>query len=404
MKVCFILPIGRTLGGSNIWSARMCGHLQRAGVATGLLVHANPGWHPDGDLPIPPGTSQVLCPGPPVTRAGAADVEAYARCYASMLPAVVVPNYSDAAYAACALLSRERPDDILILGVAHGNNDAYFDTLCYYESIIGAYIAVSEEIAAALRERLPHRAKDIHARACPVDVPEKLDRVPREAAMPLRITYAGRLTNHEKKVSRLVPLMMELGRLGVDYAFRIIGEGGYRATLEAEIRQLPEANRRRVRLEGVLPPDRLPGVWRESDACVLVSDSEGTSVSMLEAMAGGCVPVVTRVSGTAAVIQEGISGFTVAVGDLSAQARHLQQLHRDPALCWKMGRTAHAKALRDHSYPGYVPWFTELVQSMIVHRPPSSWPDTRPLLRAQGRGDRWAQRLVVNLKAWWKNR
>jgi len=57
-------------------------------------------------------------------------------------------------------------------------------------------------------------------------------------------------------------------------------------------------------------PYQVQKLWQTADVCVLVSEYEGTSVSMLEAMAAGCVPVVTKVSGTADVIQPGINGFT----------------------------------------------------------------------------------------------
>jgi glycosyltransferase involved in cell wall biosynthesis len=375
----FIFPIGETLGGANIWSARMCGHLDLRGLATAVVMHANPGWHPDKTLPIPSGTRRLLCGPPTVIEARLRHARAFAKVYEHTLPAVIVPNFHDVTYAACAELIRRRPADVRVVGVAHGNNDSYYGPLTYYEPIIQGFIAVSEEIADELRRRLPHRASDIFIRACPVDVPLQWPRVAREVSQPIILTYAGRITNHEKNVSQLTPLMRELDRLGVDFRLRIIGEGGYLPTLRWELSQLPVDLQNRAALEGLYPPDDMPGIWRASDCCILVSTSEGTSISMLEAMAEGCVPVVTRVSGTSAVIAEGANGFTVNVGDWSAMARHIKRLADEPGTWADASRSAHATAKSRYSYPDYVDWFGGKIQEWQA-AVPRHWPDGRTVL------------------------
>lgn len=380
LSVCFVLPIGSTLGGSNIWSARMCGHLADAGRVAALLVHTNPGWHPDGELPVRAETMRVDCFGPSVTKATEQDVEAFAARYETLLPSVVIPNWSDAAYASCARLASRRPQDVRVLGVAHGNSDWYYQTLVYYEPIISAFIAVSDEIEQALVRLLPHRRQDIFTRACAVDVQESLVRSAYGAGQPLRITYAGRLTNFEKRVSNLAPLMAEMDRLGVDFRFRIVGEGGYRATLEQEIARLPSHVQKKVRLEGLVPPAKMSAIWGETDVCVLVSDSEGTSITMLEAMAAGCVPVVTRVSGTAAVIEDGVNGYIVEVEDMTAMARRISEIAADRGRMASMGAAAHRKALERYSYRSYVPWFLDLIER-VESAPDRPWPVGKPFLR-----------------------
>ena len=396
----FIFPIGETLGGANIWSARMCGHLDRRGVATAAVMHANPGWHPDTPLPIPAGTRRLTCGGPPVTEARRRHVRVFASIYEQTLPAVIVPNFHDVTYAACAELARRRAADIRVVGVAHGNNEAYYGTLVTYESIIHGFIAVSEEIGAGLRRRLPHRVGDIQVRACPVDVSGILDRAPREPASTIVLTYAGRITNHEKNVSQLAPLMQELDRLGVDFRFRIIGEGGYLETLKWELSQLPEGLRRRAILEGLHSPDAMPGVWQSSDCCILVSTSEGTSISMLEAMAGGCVPVVTRVSGTSAVITEGVNGFAVDVGDWPAMARHIKRLADDAGLWTAASRAAHATARDRYGYPDYVDWFCAMREQWQAAAP-RPWPAGRPVLVQPWQWPRWMRDVGGRVKARW---
>lgn len=394
----FVFPIGETLGGANIWSARMCDHLDRRGLATAAVMHTNPGWHSDKALPIPVGTRRLTCGGPPVIEARRRHVRTFAAIYEKTLPAVVVPNFHDVTYAVCAELTRRRPDDLRVIGVAHGNNEAYYATLVNYEPVIHGFIAVSDEIAAELRRRLPKRAADIHVRACPVDVPDMLDRAPRNPAAPIVLTYAGRITNHEKNVSQLTPLMQELDRAGVDFRLRIIGEGGYLETLKWELSQLPEPSRNRAVLEGLHPPEAMPGIWRGSDCCILVSTSEGTSISMLEAMAEGCVPVVTRVSGTSAVITEGVNGYAVNVGDWKAMARHIKRLSEDPGEWNAASRAAHATARERYNYPDYVAWFSAMLQHWQA-APPRPWSQGRPVLVQPWPWPRWMGNIGRRVKA-----
>jgi len=370
----------------------MCNYLLRAGRPTAAVMHTNPGWHPDGDLPIPGDTKLLTCKGPPVIESRMRHVRKFAKVYGHALPAIIVPNWNDVTYAVCAELARTRADEIRVVGVAHGNNESYYGSLTYYESIIHVFIAVSDEIAGELKRRLPHRVKDILTRACPVEVPEKWDHRARDPSQPIVITYAGRITNHEKRVSDLTPLMSELDRQGVDFRFRIIGEGGYLPTLQWELQQLPERIRARTSVEGIYPPDAMPGIWQQSDICVLVSDSEGTSISMLEAMAAGCVPVVTRVSGTAAVIDEGKNGFTVPVGDLPALAGHIRRLANQEEERIAVSRAAFTTAQSRYAYPEYVAWFVDQLDRLQASEP-RPWPHSRRILSRPWQLPVWIKRI-----------
>jgi len=371
-----------TLGGSNIWSIQMARHLAARRSPVALIEHTAVDWHPPFAPAIPPAVRRIVCPGKTPFKAGLRDLREYVEIYRTALPAVLIPNFSDAAYAACARLSQTDAERLRMIAVAHGNAENYFRFAEYYEPGIHAFIAVSDEIAAELRRRLPQRTADIHVRACAVDVPADLERDWTGPGQPLRLVYAGRITDHEKKVSNFLPLFKALGWLGVDFQFQIIGDGGYRKWLEYEISQLPPDLRARVALVGMKLPEEMPAIWRTADVCILVSDSEGTAVSMLEAMAEGCVPVVTRVSGTAAVIHDGENGFAVPRGDMETMARVIQQLATKRDRLSVVGRAAHATARERYSYAAYVPWFMELMEAVWA-MPPRCWDSARRLMPVQ---------------------
>jgi len=64
-------------------------------------------------------------------------------------------------------------------------------------------------------------------------------------------------------------------------------------------------------LEGQISPDLMPSFYRDIDAYVCASSSEGFSLSVLEASAMGCPVISTRVGGCEDLIIDGYNGFLV---------------------------------------------------------------------------------------------
>lgn len=98
---------------------------------------------------------------------------------------------------------------------------------------------------------------------------------------------------------------------------------------------------------------------RASDAFVLSSLSEGTSVSLIESMAAGMPSVATRVGGNPFVVEEGETGLLVPSSDPEALAQGLLSLARDPDGVRRMGARARVRyeqrflpASMDETYSG----------------------------------------------------
>jgi glycosyltransferase involved in cell wall biosynthesis len=107
----------------------------------------------------------------------------------------------------------------------------------------------------------------------------------------------------------------------------IAGDGSRREELEALARSLGIADR--VRFPGWI--ERPEGLYPLLDAFVLSSHSEGTSLSLLEAMAVGCAPVVTAVGGNADVAGPALAEWVVPPARPDAIAERLVELARSPA-------------------------------------------------------------------------
>jgi glycosyltransferase involved in cell wall biosynthesis len=371
--VAFVLPWGLTVGGVTTWNLEMCRRLPRLGHRVALIQHDCPMAMPVDDSTRPE-YQTISCD----TAFSFRIIRRNLAAYASALPATYVPNWSDGTYATCARLSRDHAENMRVLGFCHTCHPNYFQWLRYYEPLIHRFIAVSEECAGVLKTKLPARAKDVLVRPYAVERPPALDRVYAAPGQPLQLLYAGRLVEQQKRVSDLLRLAEALHRRRVDFRLRIIGEGPAKTGLSKGIRRLPGDLGRRIALEAEMAPSRITGELRSADLCVLVSEYEGMSIFMLEGMASGCVPVVTRVSGTAGVIDQGVNGFAVPVGDVEEMARVIQGLDKDRSLLHRVGTSAHA-TLGNHDYDSYLAWFDGLVKDVWAEGP-RRWPPRRPLL------------------------
>lgn len=99
-------------------------------------------------------------------------------------------------------------------------------------------------------------------------------------------------------------------------------------------------------LTGPLPGHKVAGIMRESRIFCLPSHSEGTPVSMMEALASGLPVVATKVGGIPDIVEEKMNGILVNKGDVMALAAALVCLLQDSQECIQMGRAAYAFARR----------------------------------------------------------
>jgi D-inositol-3-phosphate glycosyltransferase len=74
----------------------------------------------------------------------------------------------------------------------------------------------------------------------------------------------------------------------------------------------------------------VPELMRSADALVLPSIEEGSALVCSEALASGCVPVVSDASGS--VCEHGVNGLVHHVADVDTLTAHLTALHEDPEL------------------------------------------------------------------------
>jgi glycosyltransferase involved in cell wall biosynthesis len=120
----------------------------------------------------------------------------------------------------------------------------------------------------------------------------------------------------------------------------IAGDGSLRGALEAQARvSLPPD---RFSFVGRLTPAELAGWLGRAEVYLSASRSDSTSLSLLEAMSAGALPVVTDIEGNREWVAEGDGARLFAPGDAAALARALEGALADAA--W--ARTARERNAR----------------------------------------------------------
>ena len=334
MKFFFTSPTF-SLSGVNTATANIALALCEMGHDARILI-THPGAIDRSPLPVSPGLKVESLPSSRFTpafkrRRMLADfLEKHAPC-------IYVPGYDFALSGVSERLS----DNIAVLGVMHSDEPVHYDHVKRLGESWNRVIAVSGFLAGEVKRRFPLLAERVVAIPSGVTVPECPPCRDSDCG-PLKIAYAGRLSRYQKRIYDLSKIAHNLDGRGMRFSLSISGDGPDRRGLEKKFAGLSE--RAEVKFLGTLENEAVRGLFRQSHVFLLVSEFEGTPVSLLEAMAEGCTPVVTDLrSGIPELVENGVTGYRAPVGKISDFADRLSILHCDRALLARLSANAREK-------------------------------------------------------------
>lgn len=261
-------------------------------------------------------------------------------------------------------IARYLPPHVLRLMIVHTITPATYAAAAAIRDHVHATVGVSPRCRSDLISQFgfpPERtfsipnAMDFENRA--IKAREK------PAAHPLRLLFLGRVEDMSKGVLWL-PRIME--HLPPTVTLTIAGDGPDLPRLRQQLSPLGS----RAVLAGAVAHEKIGGLFSRHDILIMPSRFEGFGMSLIEAMAAGCVPVASRIRGvTDMIIDHGVDGMLFPIGNCRQAACHIRQLHDNPALLSELSEAAIRKVADNFTATRMAASYADLIVRVKANPP-----------------------------------
>jgi len=173
-------------------------------------------------------------------------------------------------------------------------------------------------MARKIEEMGIHRGKIISAN---FGVDEALLDVQPQSRKGRPILVSTRMLKDVYNNATLIRAIAVVRKCHPDVLLRLAGDGPLRKPLETLVDEL--GLQTNVEFAGFLSGSKLIGALSAANLYLSTSLSDGTSVSLLEAMAVGLFPIVSDIAGNREWITDGANGFLVDPLDIDALAERI---------------------------------------------------------------------------------
>ena len=265
---------------------------------------------------------------------------------------------------------------IATLTIGHNDEETFYAPVRHYKQFLTRAIGVSEEICRKYVEECGMPGERVEW--IPYGVETSENEPVASASGRLRLAYVGRFDSIQKRIGDVVTIIKRLGEAGVDFRFDLVGDGEEMPNVKSAL--VDEIASGRVNLHGWVASEDVIRILRSSEVFVLASAYEGFCISLTEAMANGCCPVVSDIaSGNKQLVEDGRSGFVVPIGDIDSFVGRIRTLSNDRDLlarmrtaAWETGREYGVERMVDN----YVDCFERAIEDVRANRrtPDPSFP------------------------------
>ena len=200
-----------------------------------------------------------------------------------------------------------------------------------------------------------------------------------EIAADRRVIFSTRLAQPFYRLDRIIKALPIVCR-NIPDALLVIAELGADPAYLAELRRLASdlGVADRVRFLGSIPYEVMSLWYNLADVVVMVPPSDGMPNSLLEAMACGAVPILSRLPQYSEMVTDGVNGFLVDAGEAEIGAAIVAVLS-DPRLRERIGTTNRTWTLergdQEREMSRMESWYETLASPESGHqRNERAWP------------------------------
>lgn len=227
--------------------------------------------------------------------------------------------------------------------------------------------AKASVVSSFLKEKLRQRVgilgeADIAVIPMPVGMENFPKAAPPQNNIPLLLSVA-RFTR-QKHLADIIAAADLVAEENVAFKILMVGEG----QLEDELKNLVQQKGLTQNIEflPLVAQQKLGKLYRQCDAVILVSENEGFGLVLVEAGLTGRPAIASRSGGITDIVEDGVSGILVELGDVNAIARIMKKLFQDSNLRSRLGEGAYRRAMGTFATPVLVNKIYELFKSVIL--------------------------------------
>lgn len=294
-----------------------------------------------------------------------ARINAIRKVIRSVQPEIVLVTRLFDAYEATRLEKKQEDrGPRLIAGIRSYERALLYDCLLYRDSLDGC--VTSGELVAQACRQLCHLEDDrVISIGGGIHPPVK----PRDAAgcrTPIRLGYAGRLDQVQKRIMDLADFVRVMEARDIKFELTIAGTGTEESALKERLAD--QMHTGKVKFLGWLSREQLyVSFYPQLDCFVHFAAWEGMTISPREAMAHGVVPIISRFSGlkTEGQFLENETALTFDVGDIDTAVDCLRRLIESPEMFSRLSANAARSQSGVLSYQGALDAWSRFFQYVI---------------------------------------
>lgn len=184
---------------------------------------------------------------------------------------------------------------------------------------------------------------------------------------PLRAVFLGAISHRQKGVFHLLGILRNALNQGAHVHLDVIGDGEDFEQLKVSFEL--ELERRNVALHGSMANEEAKRILANADILLMPSYFEGLPIVLLEAMAAGVVPIVSKLSGcTDFVISQGEDGYLIEKGSEIEFANAIVNLDQDRQLLGRLSERAWRTAANRFGLEQMGKAYLELIKASQTKR------------------------------------
>lgn len=276
------------------------------------------------------------------------------------LPFTLLNNWTEHVFVAAYILKQQYPDAVKIISFVHNDCAPLYEKQSVWQDVSDKIAGVSqkitknlEDVCGILKHKLHYRENFV-AQICAEEP------AARKSDEPIRIGWGARLEVLQKRADRLPEFIMALDMTGIPYQIEIAGDGPCFEMLQDFI--ISTGRQDRVHLLGCLKPSDMQAFWLRQHIYINISEYEGSSLAMLEAMSCGAVPIVTDVSGTDEFVYPSLTGYRFEIGDYQAAVEKIQLLYDDENMRCQLAKNGQKLISEKCQLKDYAVYIKQLIE------------------------------------------